>query len=156
MNEFETSPTTETAHTEKPIFEPTPAPAPLAEVESQPAPPKVGGLTDEQWQQAREKLYWLLTVFPDQVSAFLGEYKQPLRTLLIILATVPFVALAVAILEVVNAIPLLGPTCELVGFGYTCWFLYRYVLFESGRREFGQKVNEYKSRILGNEGGSSS
>ncbi|QSF48122.1 MULTISPECIES: CAAD domain-containing protein [unclassified Thermosynechococcus] len=156
MNEFETSPTTETTHTEKPIFEPTPAPAPLAEVESQPAPPKVGGLTDEQWQQAREKLYWLLTVFPDQVSAFVGEYKQPLRTLLIILATIPFVALAVAILEVVNAIPLLGPTCELVGFGYTCWFLYRYVLFESGRRELGQKVNEYKSRILGNEGASSS
>lgn len=155
MNEFETSPTTETAHTEQPIFEPTPAPAPLAERE-QPTAPKVGGLTDEQWQQAREKLYWLLTVFPDQVSAFLGEYKQPLRTLLIILATVPFVALAVAVLEVVNAIPLLEPTCELVGFGYTCWFLYRYVLFESGRRELGQKVNDYKARILGNEGGSSS
>ncbi len=155
MNEFETSPTTEATHTEKPIFEPTPAPAHLAEREQATAP-KVGGLTNEQRQQAREKLYWLLTVFPDQVSAFLGEYQQPLRTLLIILATVPFVALAVAILEVVNAIPLLGPTCELVGFGYTCWFLYRYVLFEAGRREFGQKVNEYKSRILGNEGGSSS
>ncbi len=150
MNEFETSPATETTHTEAPVLEVDTTPAgSLAGREPATPAPTVGGLTDEQWQQAREKLYWVLTVFPDQVSTFLGEYKQPLRTLLIILATVPFVALAIAILEVVNAIPLLAPTCQLIGFGYGTWFLYRYVLFDSGRRELTQKVNDYKARILG-------
>gem|GEM_PF-4813186 len=150
MNEFETPPSTETTHTEAPLtgLDSTP-PGSLAGREPAKPVPAVGGLTDEQWQQAREKLYWLLTVFPDQVGHFWGEYKQPLRTLFIILATVPFVALAIAILEVVNAIPLLAPTCQLIGFGYGTWFLYRYVLFDAGRREFTQKVNDYKQRILG-------
>lgn len=150
MSEFETAPSTETTHTEAPVLEVETTPAgSLAGHESNTPTPAVGGLTDEQWQQAREKLYWLLTVFPDQVSAFLGEYRQPLQTLLIILATIPFVALAIAILEVVNTIPLLAPICQLIGFGYGSWFLYRYVLFDEGRREFAQKIEAYKAKILG-------
>lgn len=111
--------------------------------------PMAGGMTEEQLQQAREKLYWLLTVFPEQVGAFFGEYKQPLTTLFIILATVPFVALAVAILEVINVIPFLAPTFQLVGFGYTSWFIYRYLLFADRRQEFSQTIDDYKARILG-------
>lgn len=107
------------------------------------------GISDEQMQQIREKLYWLLTVFPEQVGHFLGEYKQPLTTAAIVVATIPFVALAIAILEVIETIPLLAPTFELIGFGFSSWFIYRYLLFAKNRKEFVQNFEDYKKQILG-------
>ncbi len=130
-------------------------PAPLS-IETEPGtiapvtPPATNSvMSDEQMQQVREKLYWLLTVFPEQVNSFFGEYKQPLTTAAIVLATVPFVALAVAILEVIQAIPLLAPTFELIGFGFSSWFVYRYLLFAKNRKEFVQNIEDYKQQILG-------
>ncbi|MDS3860291.1 CAAD domain-containing protein [Thermosynechococcaceae cyanobacterium BACA0444] len=130
-------------------------PAPLA-IETEPGPiapiapePTPAGMSDEQMQQIREKLYWLLTVFPEQVGNFFGEYKQPLTTAAIVVATIPFVALAVAILEVIETIPLLAPTFELIGFGFSSWFVYRYLLFAKSRKEFVQNIEDYKKQILG-------
>lgn len=130
-------------------------PAPLA-IETEPgmiAPitpePTTTGMSDEQMQQLREKLYWLLTVFPEQVGHFFGEYKQPLTTAAIVVASIPFVALAVAILEVIETIPLLAPTFELIGFGFSSWFIYRYLLFAKSRKEFVQNIDDYKKQILG-------
>ncbi len=121
-------------------------PGPIAPI---PAPATNAVMSDEQMAQVREKLYWLLTVFPEQVGQFFGEYKQPLTTAAIVLATIPFVALAVAILEVIQAIPLLAPTFELIGFGFSSWFVYRYLLFAKNRQEFVQNIEDYKQQILG-------
>lgn len=144
--ESEANVTPEVTTSEPPAFEVDATPSGKLTSVSDTMP---SGMTEEQLQQVREKLYWVLTVFPEQVGTFFGEYKQPITTLLIILATVPFVALAVAILEVINAIPFLAPTFQLVGFGYSSWFIYRYLLFADRRQEFSQTLDDYKTRILG-------
>lgn len=113
-------------------------------------PPSQPPMTEQDWQQvAQEKLYWLLTEFPERFNTFFGEYKKPITTVGIVLAAIPFVALSLALLEVINAIPLFAPTLELIGFGYTSWFVYRYLLFADRRQEFSQNLQDYRSQILG-------
>uniref|UniRef100_B8HQN7 Cyanobacterial aminoacyl-tRNA synthetase CAAD domain-containing protein n=1 Tax=Cyanothece sp. (strain PCC 7425 / ATCC 29141) TaxID=395961 RepID=B8HQN7_CYAP4 len=106
-------------------------------------------LSEQDWQQLRTRLSWLLTEFPERMGEVFGEYKQPITTAAIVLAAIPFVAFAAAILEVINAIPLFAPTFELIGFGFTSWFIYRYLLFADRRQEFTQSLEALKQEILG-------
>lgn len=110
-------------------------------------PPGQAG--DQQWQEVRGQLDWLLSVLPERLGEVFEEYKQPLTTAGIVIATVPFILLTVAILRVINAIPLLSPTFELVGFGYTAWFVYRYLLFAETRQELSGDFQALKKQIVG-------
>jgi hypothetical protein len=114
---------------------------------SQVAPPP--GFSEPDWQTIKEKLSWLLNEFPDRLGDSFGEYKKPIIALGVILAAIPFVTLAAAILEVINSLPFLAPTFELIGFGYTSWFIYRYLLFASRRQEFTQDIESLKQEVLG-------
>ncbi|CAK8575277.1 unnamed protein product [Lathyrus sativus] len=40
---------------------------------------------------------------------------------------------------------------ELVGLGYTGWFLYRYLLFKSSRKELATDIEALKKKIAGTE-----
>ncbi|XP_059302805.1 protein CURVATURE THYLAKOID 1A, chloroplastic-like [Lycium ferocissimum] len=51
----------------------------------------------------------------------------------------------------VNSVPLLPKVLELVGLGYTGWFVYRYLLFKSSRKELAEDVEELKKKIAGTE-----
>lgn len=53
------------------------------------------------------------------------------------------------IVGAVNAIPLLPRLLELVGLGYTGWFVYRYLLFKSSRQELASDIEELKGKITG-------
>jgi hypothetical protein len=105
--------------------------------------------SNQQWRTYGEQLAQLLAVFPERLGEVFEEYKQPLTTVGIALAAVPFVILTVAILRVVNAIPLFAPTFELVGFGYSAWFVYRYLLFAETRRELLQDIEGLKHQVTG-------
>jgi len=48
-----------------------------------------------------------------------------------------------------NSVPLLPKLMELVGLGYTSWFVYRYLLFKSSREELVKDVDELKKKITG-------
>ncbi|KAF6263411.1 CAAD domains of cyanobacterial aminoacyl-tRNA synthetase-domain-containing protein [Scenedesmus sp. NREL 46B-D3] len=48
-----------------------------------------------------------------------------------------------------NSIPLLPKLMELVGLGYTSWFIYRYLLFKNSREELVKDVDELKKKITG-------
>jgi CAAD domains of cyanobacterial aminoacyl-tRNA synthetase len=110
--------------------------------------------SEQDWQRiAQEKLTWLLTEFPQQFDQFFGEYKKPITTAGLVLTAVPFVALCLALLEVVNAIPLFAPILELIGFGYSSWFIYRYLLFADRRQDFSQNLKGYREQILGEKTG---
>ena len=43
--------------------------------------------------------------------------------------------LSSTVVGAINAIPLLPKVMELVGLGYSAWFVYRYVLFKESRKE---------------------
>lgn len=51
----------------------------------------------------------------------------------------------------INGIPLLPKVMELVGLGYTSWFVYRYLLFKSSRKDLIADVEELKAKIAGDQ-----
>jgi hypothetical protein len=51
----------------------------------------------------------------------------------------------------VNSVPLLPKILELVGLGYTGWFVYRYLLFKSSRKELATDIDALKKKIAGTE-----
>ncbi|KAG2661314.1 hypothetical protein PVAP13_1KG497900 [Panicum virgatum] len=40
---------------------------------------------------------------------------------------------------------------ELVGLGYTGWFVYRYLLFKESRKELAEDIESLKKKIAGTE-----
>ncbi|PIA49171.1 hypothetical protein AQUCO_01300199v1 [Aquilegia coerulea] len=48
----------------------------------------------------------------------------------------------------INSVPLI---MELVGLGYTGWFVYRYLLFKSSRKELATDIESIKKKIAGTE-----
>lgn len=53
------------------------------------------------------------------------------------------------IVGAINSVPLLPKVMELIGLGYTGWFVYRYLLFKSSRKELASDVEEIKKKITG-------
>ncbi|KAJ6796926.1 protein CURVATURE THYLAKOID 1A, chloroplastic-like [Iris pallida] len=51
----------------------------------------------------------------------------------------------------INSVPLLPKILELVGLGYTGWFVYRYLLFKSSRKELASDIEDLKKKIAGTE-----
>lgn len=53
------------------------------------------------------------------------------------------------IVGAINSVPLLPKIMELIGLGYTGWFVYRYLLFKSSRKELAEDIEEIKKKITG-------
>ncbi|KAK3285792.1 hypothetical protein CYMTET_6615 [Cymbomonas tetramitiformis] len=56
-----------------------------------------------------------------------------------------------AVVGAINAVPVLPKLMELIGLGYSSWFVYRYVLFKEGRDELVKDVDTLKAKITGSE-----
>ncbi|KAI3444461.1 hypothetical protein Pfo_001126 [Paulownia fortunei] len=59
--------------------------------------------------------------------------------------------LASIVVGAINSVPLLPKIMELVGLGYTGWFVYRYLLFKSSRKELASDIEAIKKKIAGTE-----
>lgn len=103
----------------------------------------------EQWREVAEKTYSVLASLPEYLGKFFSEYRKPLVTVGLIFGSIVSVKLTLALLGAVNDIPLLQPIFELVGLGYSIWFVYRYLLKASNRQELGQEVNKLKDQVVG-------
>lgn len=112
-------------------------------------PPQETNQSNEQVQQFVERFKAVLSSLPEYVSDFFSEYKRPLITLGLIFGGVITVKLTFALLNAVDDIPLLAPTFELIGFGYSAWFVYRYLLKASTRQELSKEIGELKDQIVG-------
>jgi CAAD domains of cyanobacterial aminoacyl-tRNA synthetase len=104
---------------------------------------------DDQWQQIGRQVSDFLAQAPEYLSKFFNTYKQPSLTLVLILSAIVTLKVVLAILSAINAIPLLSPTLELIGIGYTTWFSFRYLLKDSTRQELGQQIRHFQNEIVG-------
>ena len=102
-----------------------------------------------QWQEWVQPVSDVLSRLPDLVGDFFARYRQPLSTLGLILLLIVAVKVTLAILDAINDIPLLAPFLELVGIGYTAWFVYRYLLKVETRRELVIEFQALKAQVLG-------
>jgi hypothetical protein len=108
-----------------------------------------GDQSQEQWQEVVEKVSEFLSDLPQYLSSFFGEYKRPIVTVGLIFAAIISVKLVLAVLSAINDLPLLAPLFELIGLGYSAWFVYRYLLKASDRQELVQDFNALKEQVLG-------
>ncbi|WP_239125263.1 CAAD domain-containing protein [Leptolyngbya sp. CCY15150] len=105
--------------------------------------------SQEQWQDIVDKVSAFLADLPAYLSEFFGEYKRPIITVGIITGSIVSVKLVLAVLGAINDIPLLSPLFELVGLGYSAWFVYRYLLQASSRKELAEDFTSLKEQVLG-------
>ncbi|MDY7016278.1 MAG: CAAD domain-containing protein, partial [Cyanobacteriota bacterium] len=92
-----------------------------------------------------------LSQLPQYVTQFFSDYKQPLLTVGIFIVGIITVKVTLALLDAINDIPLLAPILELVGLGYTGWFVYRYLLKAADRQELIAEFNKLKMQVLGSD-----
>ncbi|MCO5550349.1 hypothetical protein L7F22_003833 [Adiantum nelumboides] len=57
--------------------------------------------------------------------------------------------LSASIVGAVNSVPLLPKILELVGLGYSGWFVYRYLLFKESRKELAADIEDLKAKVTG-------
>jgi hypothetical protein len=74
---------------------------------------------------------------------------------LLLIAAAVTVKVVLAVLDALNDIPLLAPTFELIGIGYSAWFVNRYLLRAERRQELAQEVDTIKQQVLGSQNMSS-
>jgi hypothetical protein len=105
---------------------------------------------DEQgWQEWVDVVVDFLAKVPEQLGNFFSDYKQPLTTLGLILTAAITVYVTLSVLDAIDNIPLLSSILELVGLGYTAWFVTRYLLKASTRQELFAEFNGLKQQVLG-------
>lgn len=109
----------------------------------------------EKWQQIGEQISAFFAELPEYLGEFFSEYQRPLTTLGLIFAGIITVKVTLAVLDALNDIPLLAPTFELVGIGYSAWFVYRYLLRASNRQELSEEFKTLKAQVVGGDSSSS-
>jgi CAAD domains of cyanobacterial aminoacyl-tRNA synthetase len=107
--------------------------------------------SQEQWQKYGEQISGFLGTLPEYLGSFFNEYKQPLVSVGLIVGTIVAVKVLLAVLDALNDIPLVAPTFELIGIGYSAWFVYRYLLKASTRQELTHEITTLKSQVVGKE-----
>lgn len=102
-----------------------------------------------QTQQLKEQVISILSELPAYIGAFYQQYKSPLTVVALILTSIISLKVLLGIVDELNDIPLLAPTFELIGIGYTAWFVYRYLLRSSNRQQLGQEIQALKEQVFG-------
>ena len=105
--------------------------------------------TPSQAQQIKEQVISILSELPAYIGAFYEQYKSPLTVVGLILASIISLKVLLGVVDELNDIPLLAPTFELIGIGYTVWFVYRYLLRSSNRQQLGQEIQAIKEQVFG-------
>ncbi|KAM7261270.1 hypothetical protein ACFE04_026745 [Oxalis oulophora] len=59
--------------------------------------------------------------------------------------------LSSVVVGAINSVPLVPKIMELVGLGYSGWFVYRYLLFKQSRKELATDIEDLKKKIAGTE-----
>lgn len=66
-----------------------------------------------------------------------------------LLLAIVIVEVVLAALSGINNLPILSPAFQLLGFGYTVWFIYRYLLRPGTRQELRETTQQLKEQVVG-------
>ena len=93
-----------------------------------------------QGRQIGNNIVVFFTELPKYIGSFFQQYRQPIISILLILAALIAVRVLLAVLAALNSIPLLAPTFQLIGIFYSVWFVIRYLRRKSDREELASKL----------------
>ena len=100
-------------------------------------------------KETADKLLGFLGMLPDYLTEAYGEYRKPITTAGLLVIASLTVAVADGILDRLNTIPLFAPTFELIGLGFSGWFIFRYLLYAESREELKEEIDQVKGKIVG-------
>ena len=103
----------------------------------------------QQWQQVKDQALEILSDLPDYVGGFFNQYQKPIISVGLLLGVLIAIRITMAVVEAINGIPLVAPTFELIGLGYSIWFIIRYLLKASDRQELVRDANSLKEQLFG-------
>jgi hypothetical protein len=106
---------------------------------------------EEQWQRIATQISVFLAQLPDYLGRFFNENKQPIISFALIVAALIALRVVLTVLITLNDIPLLAPTFELIGIGYSVWFVSRYLLKTSNRQELTGELQKLKQQVVGSQ-----
>ncbi|ADI65995.1 CAAD domain-containing protein [Trichormus azollae] len=107
--------------------------------------------SQEEWLKYGQQISGFLGTLPDYLGNFLNQYKQPIVSVGLVITAIVTVKVLLAVLDSLNDIPLVAPTFELIGIGYSAWFVYRYLLKASTRQELTSEITTLKSQVVGKD-----
>lgn len=111
--------------------------------------------TEQIWSEYVEPIWDATMAYianvPDYVGKFFSDYRRPLIVLGAILAGFVTVKVMLAVLDAIDDIPLLAPVLQLIGIGYTAWFVWRYLWKDTNRRELVAEIDALKAQIFGDQ-----
>ncbi len=115
------------------------------------AKPSPAAQSDEQWRQIGTQVSGFLAQLPGYLGRLFNQYKQPLTSIALIVVAIITVKVVLAVVDALNNIPLLAPSFDLVGIGYSVWFVNRYLLKASNRQELYQEIQGLKQQVVGSQ-----
>lgn len=101
------------------------------------------------WERDRAQIEDFFSHPSKYIGAFWQEYQPIVYVLGTILAALVALKIVLGIVGFVTGLPLIGGLLELVGIGYSIWFINRYLLQAEARQELSQKVEEIKQDVIG-------
>ncbi|TAG69896.1 MAG: hypothetical protein EAZ23_25055 [Oscillatoriales cyanobacterium] len=104
-----------------------------------------------QSQDIKDQILTILSELPAYLSTFFVEYQKPLVTIGLILAGAISIKVTLGVLDALNDVPLVAPFFELIGIGYTGWFVYRYLLNATSRKELLTEIDSLKEQVVGQD-----
>jgi CAAD domains of cyanobacterial aminoacyl-tRNA synthetase len=104
---------------------------------------------NEAWREWVEPVMDVVAKIPDYIGQFISDYRQPLIVLGLFVLGIVTVKITLAILDAIDDVPLLAPVLEIVGIGYTAWFVWRYLWKAENRRELLAEFEAIKTQIFG-------
>lgn len=105
----------------------------------------------DQFQDIKDQVVTILSELPTYVSNFFAEYQKPIVTVGLILAGGITIKVTLGVIDALNDVPLAAPIFELIGIGYTGWFVYRYMLKASNRQELLAEIESLKEQVVGKD-----
>jgi uncharacterized membrane protein len=144
----ETVDLSDTANLSDPANIPNPTDMPDATALSSQSPVNQS-LQKGQWIANQSSAF--VTQFFDSLRRFFQENKQIVSIAALLIGV--FIALRIlfAVIDTINDILLLPVLFELIGIGYSIWFVNRYLLKTSDRQELSQELQTLKQQIFGDQ-----
>jgi CAAD domains of cyanobacterial aminoacyl-tRNA synthetase len=105
--------------------------------------------TTEQLKHIWEQVIDVLSGPTQYLSGFWTKYERVLITLGLVFASIVSVKMTLALLAAVGDVPLLAPGFELIGMGYTAWFIYRYLWKAQNRHELSNEISTFRDQVFG-------
>ncbi|NER34277.1 MAG: glutamate--tRNA ligase [Oscillatoria sp. SIO1A7] len=125
-----------------------------AETPSTPSVPETAEETISpirQLQAIGQKVLLVLSDLPEYVIGFFGEYQKLLAAIALIIGALLSIKILVAVVDTFNSLPLFTVFFEVIGIGYSGWFICRYLLAAKSRQELLEIIQDFKKQIAGDK-----